>query len=117
LRLLLRLQAVYYGVTGIWPFVHYPSFEAVTGPKTDDWLVLTVGALLVVVAAALWLMAGETRRLSAAVLAMGTPLAFIGIELAFALPGRIDRIYLADAAVQACLVVALAVLFLRQRSG
>jgi hypothetical protein len=117
LRLLLRLQAFYYGVTGVWPFIHYASFEAVTGPKTDDWLVLTVGALLVVVAAALWLMASEARQRSAAVLSIGTPLAFIGIELAFALPGRIDPIYLADAAVQACLVVALAALFLRQRAA
>jgi hypothetical protein len=43
-RRILALQALYYLATGLWPLVHLPSFEAVTGPKTDDWLVHMVGA-------------------------------------------------------------------------
>ena len=42
---LLAFQSGYYGVTGIWPILHLPSFEAITGPKIDDWLVHMVGLL------------------------------------------------------------------------
>ena len=34
---LLAFQSAYYGLTGTWPILHLASFEAVTGPKTDDW--------------------------------------------------------------------------------
>ena len=44
-RLLLRLQGIFYLLTGIWPVLHIESFMAVTGPKTDIWLVKTVGLL------------------------------------------------------------------------
>src|SRR5215213_7149555 len=40
---LARLQAIFYIVSGVWPFVSIRSFEAVTGPKVDRWLVKTVG--------------------------------------------------------------------------
>ena len=38
------IQAAYYTLTGIWPIVHRRSFEAVTGRKTDYWLVQMVGS-------------------------------------------------------------------------
>lgn len=38
-------HAAYLLATGLWPLVHRDSFEAVTGPKTDFWLVRTVGGL------------------------------------------------------------------------
>lgn len=43
--LLFRAWGTYYVVTGLWPLIHLTSFEAVTGPKTDDWLVHMVGLL------------------------------------------------------------------------
>ena len=46
---LARLQAVFYIVTGVWPIVSMRSFEAITGPKVDRWLVKTVGALVAVI--------------------------------------------------------------------
>jgi hypothetical protein len=55
MRTILTLQAIYYLFTGIWPLVHLASFEAVTGPKTDDWLVQTVGVLAAVIGAALFI--------------------------------------------------------------
>src|SRR5438067_11801258 len=42
-------QGAYFVATGIWPLLHMPSFEAVTGPKVDKWLVRTVGVLVSVV--------------------------------------------------------------------
>ena len=52
-RLLAGIQGLYYLITGIWPLVHMESFLAVTGPKTDLWLVQTVGALIAVIGAML----------------------------------------------------------------
>lgn len=39
-------QGLFYLTSGIWPLIDMPSFEAVTGRKTDKWLVKTVGLLL-----------------------------------------------------------------------
>jgi hypothetical protein len=39
-------QGVYYVATGIWPLLDIESFERITGPKADRWLVKTVGALV-----------------------------------------------------------------------
>jgi hypothetical protein len=54
-RSVLRAQGGYYLVTGLWPLVHLASFEAITGPKVDDWLVRMVGLLAAVIGAtAVW---------------------------------------------------------------
>ena len=43
---LLWFQGGYYLIMGAWPLVSLETFEMVTGPKTDHWLVQTVGALV-----------------------------------------------------------------------
>ncbi|MDX2152697.1 MAG: hypothetical protein SFV54_18290 [Bryobacteraceae bacterium] len=52
-RALAGLQGTVYVLTGLWPLVHMPSFLAVTGPKTDLWLVNTVGWVVTVIGAVL----------------------------------------------------------------
>ena len=44
-----RLQGIYYLLTGLFPFVHFGAFEALTGRKRDRWLVRTVGLLAAVI--------------------------------------------------------------------
>jgi hypothetical protein len=107
---LLTFQAVYYGVTGLWPVVHLPSFEAVTGPKTDDWLVHMVGLLAVAIGAGLGVAVARNRArtLEVTVLAAAAALAFAGIDLWYSLSGQIRLIYLADAAVELVLLAGLA---------
>jgi MYXO-CTERM domain-containing protein len=114
LRWLLGLQGTLYVVAGAWPLVHMASFEAVTGAKTDDWLVYTVGLLLVLIGAVL-LGALRRRRLDGLVvaLAIGTALVLAGVELVHVLDGTIDSIYLADAAVEALLALMLVVAWRR----
>jgi hypothetical protein len=109
-RRILAFQSGYYVLTGLWPVVHYPSFEAVTGPKTDDWLVHTVGLLAFVIGAALGVAVARDRIRGpeVVVLAAGAALAFAGIDLWHALPGQIPRIYLTDAAVELSFIAALA---------
>ena len=42
---LVRVQGAYYVGSGLWPVLHMRSFEALTGPKTDRWLVRSYGVL------------------------------------------------------------------------
>jgi hypothetical protein len=107
-ELILKAQGAYFVITGLWPVVHMPSFEAITGPKVEDWLVKMVGLLAVVIGATLSL-AVRTRNQSfeILVLAIGSALAFTAIDVWYSLAGRISPIYLADAAVEAIIVTML----------
>jgi hypothetical protein len=95
------VQAAYLIATGIWPLVHYRSFEAVTGPKTDAWMVQTVGAVAVVLGIA----AATSDRQRSLVLSVGSTLAFGVTEVAPVLRGRIRKVYLLDAAFQSALTL------------
>jgi hypothetical protein len=97
----LRIQGAYYLGTGLWPLVHLTSFETVTGPKVDDWLVRMVGLLAAVIGATLLLAAGQgTRTREVYVLAIGSALAFATIDIWYALQGRIASVYLVDAVAE-----------------
>ena len=74
----LRVQGGYYLVTGVWPLVHLASFEAITGPKVDDWLVRMVGLLAAVIEATLLAAARGTRTREIYVLSIGSAFAFRG---------------------------------------
>lgn len=114
LRQVLRAQGAYYVATGLWPLFHYSSFEAVTGPKVDDWLVRMVGLLVTVIGATLLLGAQRgPNRLEILTLAIGSALAFTAIDTWYALRGRISPIYLADAVVE---LVIIALLMTARRS-
>jgi len=95
-----RIQGVYYVLTGVWPLARMPTFEAVTGPKTDDWLVRMVGLLAAVIGGVLLLAirAGRVTR-EVLLLAAGTAASF-AIDIVYASGGRISPIYLADAVVE-----------------
>src|SRR6266508_1577481 len=47
------VQGIYFFVSGIWPILSMNTFLKVTGPKTDLWLVKTVGIILAVIGAVL----------------------------------------------------------------
>ena len=104
----LKVQGLYYILTGLWPVIHMPTFEWVTGPKVDDWLVKMVGLLALVIGATLFI---ASRRNSSApeilTLAIGAALAFTSVDTWYALSGRISPIYLADAVTELALVAAL----------
>lgn len=102
-------QGAYYLATGIWPLVHDRSFQAVTGPKVDVWLVKTVGCLVGVVGGVL-LAAGVRRSVPTELraIAAGSAAALAGIDIVYASRGRISPIYLADALAEIGLVAAWA---------
>jgi hypothetical protein len=103
-------QGAFFVASGLWPIVHLRSFEAVTGPKPERWLVKTVGALIAVAGAAL-IVAGARRTVGpeAAVLGAGSAGALALVDLWYAgLRRRIAPVYLADAAVELALVAGWA---------
>ncbi len=96
-----RWHGLFNALTGAWPLVHMPSFEAVSGPKVDRWLVRTVGGLLVVNGLT-QLSAGTTEAATALSrrLGLGTALTLAVIDIRYASTRRIRRIYLLDAVVE-----------------
>ena len=95
------IQGLFYVATGVWPLVDIVSFQVVTGPKTDLWLVRTVGVLVTVVGAVL-ISASRRRRITDEIvlLATGSALGLAAIDLIYSLSGRISAVYLADAAAE-----------------
>jgi hypothetical protein len=98
-RLLAGAHASYLVATGVWPLVHRRSFEAVTGPKADFWLVRTVGGLAVATGVSLGVAAIRGRRPPEAVaLAISTGVVFGVADLRAARTESL--IYLADIGAQ-----------------
>ena len=95
------LQGVYYIITGIWPIFSRRTFEAITGPKFDFWLVRTFGALISVVGGALAL-AGARRQVTAetALLGIGSAASLAGSDLIYSSRGRISPIYAVESVAE-----------------
>jgi hypothetical protein len=100
-------QGAFYLATGVWPLLHMRSFEAVTGEKTDDWLVETVGALLTV-SGAVMMMAGLRRRVTPeiALLAAGSAGALTAVDVLYTARRVIRPVYLLDAVAETALIAA-----------
>ncbi|HET9529931.1 MAG TPA: hypothetical protein VFQ92_06240 [Blastocatellia bacterium] len=98
-------QGGYFLATGIWPLVDIRSFQAVTGPKTDQWLVKTVGVLVGVIGGVL-IAAGARRRVTAEVsaLAVGSAAGLTAIDVVYVAKRRISPIYLLDAVAEIALI-------------
>jgi len=81
------------------------SFEAVTGRKTDDWLVRMVGLLATAIGGTLVL---HSRSEAAPPLAAATAASFLAVDVVYSANGTISPIYLTDAALQTAFLLALA---------
>jgi hypothetical protein len=102
---LAKLQASFNLVTGLWPLLHMRSFEMVSGPKTDKWLVRAVAGLLVTIGleqlrAASTPGSGPTAKR----LGLGTATTMAAIDVTYATKGRISRIYLLDAVIELLII-------------
>jgi hypothetical protein len=100
-RRLAAAQAVYWLASGIWPLVNMRSFEAVTGPKVDGWLVRAASALIAVIGATIGL-AARRERIDAetALLGGASAAALATVDVAGVASGRISPFYLVDAAIE-----------------
>lgn len=117
-KILAFIQGLYYAATGIWPLVDIESFIYVTGPKTDIWLVRTVGVLVLVIGASLLAASGKKAINSPVlVLAIGSCIGFAAIDITYVLNDTISEIYLLDAGGQFLLLILwmIALLFIGKR--
>jgi hypothetical protein len=99
-------QAVLYVSTGIWPLMHRHSFERVTGPKVDYWLVETVGAIIAAIGVGLGQAAASGRRIPRELRTVGvaSALGLAAIDTVYVRRRRIAPVYIADAVAEIALV-------------
>jgi hypothetical protein len=104
-RKLAALHAAYYVVTGAWAVVDRRSFERVTGPKHDYWLVRLVGGLAIAVGISLGSAVLSGRRSQVdTTLALAASLAFVVADVHAA--RSLSRIYVGDVVLHAIFVPA-----------
>jgi hypothetical protein len=100
-------QGRYFVATGAWPLFHLRSFEAVTGPKPEGWLVKMVGLLAAAIGGSL-LMGVRRGKISPELrwLGLSSAAAFAAVDTWYAGRRRIAPVYLLDAVVEAAFMVA-----------
>lgn len=100
-KILLWVQGLYTLITALWGLLHIESFMAVTGSKTDVWLVKTVSVLLVAIAVSLLAFIKEKEQTLPAILLGGlTALGMAGIDIYYHFRDVIRWVYLLDAAAE-----------------
>lgn len=106
-RLALRIQAFYYVTTGAWPLLSRRTFEAVTGPKREWWLVQMVGLLALANGVAIAVGTRKRVREEVLVLSALSALSFAAIDTVYVIRREIRPVYLADAIVEGLVLLAL----------
>jgi hypothetical protein len=105
-NLVALVQGIYFLVTGIWPILSMRTFLLITGPKTDVWLVKTVGLILATIGAVLiYAQMTATVNPPVIVLAIGAALALMVAEVIYVAKRVISPVYLGDAFVELVLIV------------
>lgn len=110
------IHAAFYSVSGLWALVFIDSFQLVTGPKTDLWLVRTVAALITLTGLSLGVSTWRKRLpLELGLIAMGQNLVLSAVAVVYVFNGTISPIYLFDAILQSSMAVAWIVVLARNR--
>ncbi len=101
-RGLARAHGVFNVLGGAWPLLHRRSFEAVFGPKADEWLQYTVAGLLVTSGLSqIRASCSPEGGRHAARTGMSTAVVLLTIDLVYVPRGRIAPTYLLDALMEA----------------
>jgi len=99
------VQGIYFIITGVWPIFSMKTFLFITGPKTDLWLVKTVGLILALIGAVL-VYAQRTATINSSVifLAIGSAAALAIVEFIYVIRRVISPVYLGDALAELILI-------------
>jgi hypothetical protein len=105
-------QSAYFLITALWPLIHIESFLRITGQKKEVWLVKTVSVLLCSIGITLLSSAyfNEINR-SIIVLALSSAAGLIMIDVYYTIKGKILPVYLADASLEAGLIICWFLVF------
>jgi hypothetical protein len=101
LNWLLFIQGLFYVITGLWPLFSMRTFEKITGPKTDKWMVKTFGLVLSVDG---FIFLGSSflqPSVSTVILSIGTALVLLSVDLRYTIKKIISKVYLVDAVAEA----------------
>jgi hypothetical protein len=117
LKTILWLQTLYFFLLSVWPILHMQSFEKVSGPKKNDWLVKTVSVLLIAdsicFASALFT---DAVSLPVILLAITSAAALLLIDLIYVLKKNISRVYLFDAVIEFAFIFSLLIASWKSKS-
>lgn len=101
MEILTWLQGIYFLFTGIWPLISIGSFQKVTGPKYDLWLVKTAGAVVTAIGGTLIIAAIRDEYNAPIIfLAIGSAVGLAAIDIVYVIKRVIRPIYLSDAAIE-----------------
>lgn len=108
------IEGFYFLLTGLWPLISMRTFLKVTGPKTDLWLVKTVGLMLAVIGLVLVSASFQERIISEImILGISVAAALSMIDVIYGIKGVISKIYLVDAGIESLFIFGLIVSLLR----
>jgi hypothetical protein len=109
-------QGLYYATTALWSLLSVGTFQRVTGPKTDVWLVKTVGVLVGAIGGAL-VVAGFRRAHTPEIGLLGAASAagLAGIDAYYAGRRRISAVYLLDALAELILLTLWLYALMREK--
>jgi hypothetical protein len=111
-------QAIIYIITGLWPIFSSGSFQKITGPKVDVWLVKTVGLLVAVIGAVIGIACSRRDKssLETRLLAISSGASLAGIDLYYVAKKRISRVYLLDAVFESALMLGWMLVWRREKA-
>lgn len=99
-------QGFYYVASGLWALFDLDSFEWVTGPKTDDWLVRTMALLLISAGVSLIVAARRAPGPESRLLGIGFAASLFAVDGWCVSRDLISPVYLLDACVEAVVLIA-----------
>lgn len=105
-------QGSYYLITSVWPLINFESFEAVVGPKPDRFQFFTTALLILIIAVSLLLSVGRQKTRAIKLLALGTPIVFIVVEMWFR--ESIRSVFMLEAILEAGILLTLSYLFFKK---
>jgi hypothetical protein len=104
---LLAIQGTYSLITALWGLVDIETFMAVTGPKTDVWLVKTVSVLIMPIAfsliSAIYI---KNSIVPAAIVGLTSALGLASIDFYYTSNNVISDVYMADGFMQLLFIIA-----------
>ncbi|MGV9013135.1 MAG: hypothetical protein ACOH13_11120 [Flavobacteriales bacterium] len=113
--LVLYAHALYLLIGGAWPLLSLRTFEEVTGPKSDHFLVRTVALILVLVASILFTQRKPPVERSAVFTAMGISCILGSVALFSAAGGWVWKVYFIDGGMHLLFASAWVYLLLRHQ--
>jgi hypothetical protein len=97
----LWFQGVYTLLTAFWAIIDIDSFMAITGPKTDIWLVKTVSVILLAIGAGFIVQAlVPSTPLPILIVALSSSTGLCFVDIYYTTNDVISAIYLGDAVLQ-----------------